>query len=550
MSHPHSRAAAAHGKGSIRRGADHCSEADCLRRTIPNIARAGAALAVAGLIIGTAQALGAGAVVPAQPPCASKCTGPEALAILESGQPLSNVDVTTPLECRPACTFANAVTANHALFEKSVDLRGAKFKGNVELQGATFQAPALFQGAHFKTAVNDFSLATFSGLASFDNAMFAKADFSLTTFSGLASFVSATFMQNVDFSAAHFSDETDFGSTNFDAKAMFDSARFGKAASFLGAVIHVFFFNYVRSSGSVDFGQATFSCTQAQHEETTGQTGVEEGKNAESESGNNEPEDEAAKDEEPWSDEDDCTRAAENSDSADAEFTYSAFNDISFDQTTFDPGAQLDMDSFHASQLVFAPSDIHHVKPADRVPILGLIETSATSANDLGVANEAHYRRLALRSQSETWPLRVLDFVFYRSIAGYLVEPFQPLLTLLALALVMSFVRLHRTKLRRRVKAWQKRNARAPRPPAPMRAGSPRRPMASRFAAWTAEAWEALGRFGHELLDTLILMWPWSAAASAGRRFEATVYRVLFVCMLFGFAASNPTLRQMLDALH
>ena len=62
-------------------------------------------------------------------------------------------------------------------------------------------------------------------------------------------------------------------------------------------------------------------------------------------------------------------------------------------------------------------------------------------------------------------------------------------------------------------------------------------------------AWPALGDFAHELLDTLKLIWPRTAAAAQGRRFEAFGYRVLFVCMLFGFANSNPTLRQMLDAL-
>ena len=61
--------------------------------------------------------------------------------------------------------------------------------------------------------------------------------------------------------------------------------------------------------------------------------------------------------------------------------------------------------------------------------------------------------------------------------------------------------------------------------------------------------WPGLKEFGHELLDTLKLIWPGSAATATGRRFEAFGYRVLFVCMLIGFANSNPTLRQMLDAL-
>jgi hypothetical protein len=58
-----------------------------------------------------------------------------------------------------------------------------------------------------------------------------------------------------------------------------------------------------------------------------------------------------------------------------------------------------------------------------------------------------------------------------------------------------------------------------------------------------------LDRFLHELLDTLTLLWPGAKGALTGRRFEAATYRVLFVLMLVGFANSNPTLRQMLDAL-
>jgi hypothetical protein len=53
----------------------------------------------------------------------------------------------------------------------------------------------------------------------------------------------------------------------------------------------------------------------------------------------------------------------------------------------------------------------------------------------------------------------------------------------------------------------------------------------------------------HEVLDTLAYIAPGHGEAAIGRRFESTVYRVLVVCALFGLANSNPTLRQMLDAL-
>ncbi len=440
---------------------------------------------------------------------------------------LSYVRVTTPIvvtgplpdkpfECT-ACVFAS-FRAKDAVFQKTVDLRGTEFMGRVDLQGATFQGPALFGPfADVKRRSGRCPPAQPSLLCYVNGQFDASADFSLATFDDVASFGGVAFLDRIDFSLARFRDEADFGKTAFGAPALFGEARFTKAASFLGADFDRLDFQYVRSSASVDFGSADFSCTL--------------------------PEDGA------------CTRAAEDRPGpSDAVFAYSAFNEISFDQAAFETGAQLWMAGLQANTLVFPPSEIHHVLPTDREHVLSLVEASAKSTNDLGVANEAHYRLQALKSRSYSWPLHVLDFVFYRSMAGYLVEPFQPLLTLLALALLVSLLRLYlpRAKLRLRVKvARQGRSERAAHPPARQRARSrPRRSMASRFTTWAAVAWAALRRYGHELLDTLFLMWPGSGAATAGRRFEANIYRILVVCMLIGFANSNPTLRQMLDALH
>ena len=66
---------------------------------------------------------------------------------------------------------------------------------------------------------------------------------------------------------------------------------------------------------------------------------------------------------------------------------------------------------------------------------------------------------------------------------------------------------------------------------------------------------EAIARGGNELLDTLTVVWPrkpdpessdWTRLS---RRVEGLAYRILIVCVLLGLANSNPTLRQMLDAL-
>jgi hypothetical protein len=74
--------------------------------------------------------------------------------------------------------------------------------------------------------------------------------------------------------------------------------------------------------------------------------------------------------------------------------------------------------------------------------------------------------------------------------------------------------------------------------------------LTGRFGIWLhTSVRPGIAHFGHELLDTFRLILPGSGATAKGRRAEAFAYRLLFVCMLIGFANSNPTLRQMLDAL-
>jgi hypothetical protein len=53
------------------------------------------------------------------------------------------------------------------------------------------------------------------------------------------------------------------------------------------------------------------------------------------------------------------------------------------------------------------------------------------------------------------------------------------------------------------------------------------------------------------VLGTLALIGPnrGKDEQSRGRQVEVLVYRVLFACALIGLANSNPTLREMFDAL-
>jgi hypothetical protein len=65
-------------------------------------------------------------------------------------------------------------------------------------------------------------------------------------------------------------------------------------------------------------------------------------------------------------------------------------------------------------------------------------------------------------------------------------------------------------------------------------------------------ALRAVRDFATSLLVTLALIAPTrkeSQDTRQGREIEIWIYRVLFVCTLIGFANSNPTLREMFDAI-
>ena len=157
-----------------------------------------------------------------------------------------------------------------------------------------------------------------------------------------------------------------------------------------------------------------------------------------------------------------------------------------------------------------------------------MVKVSAKVRNDLTVANDAHYDLAALRSDGYWWPWRMLDRGFSGGIAGYFVRPFKPMVALLVLAAILALVRTIRT-----------------------RSNSPQPRRSARWRSTIADAGMWLHRFTTELLDALARIGRGASTdgPSLGRRLETFTYRVLIVCAVLGFANSNPTLRQMLDAL-
>ncbi len=516
-------------------------------------------------------------VAPARAASASQLTGAAFSKLARSGgaalvgvQVGGDVDLENAavkrLSCRD-CQFGGDLIARGATFEKTVDLSGSIIDGKVDLSSSTFRGDLLAGGATFNGIVNlggaqiardlvlaearfqapvllgvpsaltgvqtsiggqaDFSVASFSGLATFEKAVFSnQIDFTLARFENDAvfsranalrdaMFARAIFHGNADFSefrfhgqatfdGAQFERGADFSVASFMRRVIFDRARFGEGATYLGATFPVQYpppdaedsFWSIQANGDVSFAFATFS--RPANFENVVATGT-----------------------------------------------------ISFNGATF-PGAkgltfshisagsfEMDVDSALAA--------VKHDSGTDHRPeVLELIESSAKARDDLGPANDAHYERQVILSRNYSPPVRVLDVVFYRAIAGYFVRPLHPLAVLLGLAAAFTLVRIHRA--RRRTPATD-----AGKPGAGERDEGP----GPAGRAWgvgqrVRRALSSVRDFATSLLVTLTLIAPArkdSQEVRQGREIEIWIYRILLACTLIGFANSNPTLREMFDAI-
>ena len=425
-----------------------------------------------------------------------------------------------------AAALKGGMHARGTTFNGIVDLRGAQMGGNADFSQATFAAPVLI-GLSSRSAARttfagdaDFSLATFANLAMLEKSVFVhKVDFTLAkfksdavfaavkafhqatftraTFDGAADYSESTFYGPSTFEGARFENQASFRLASFIRRTVFDGTGFGNGVTFLGAHFpknasrdDADSFDGVQADGDLNFAFATFSRpVYFLHVVATGAFS----------------------------------------------FVPAALGSrpiLHFEQVSADDFG-MDVDSAMAAVE-------HDQTTDDRPAVLGLIESSARARDDLASANKAHYERQVLMSQHYPWWRHFLDFVFYRGIAGYFVRPFQPLIVLLALASVFTLFRM----------------ARARKPSAaPV---SPRRSLTisyvgARVAQGADRAARALLEFISALLATLTLIAParkGSEPEREGRQIELWVYRVLFACALIGLANSNPTLRDMFDAVH
>ena len=501
------------------------------------------------------------------------------------------------------CTFTGAISAPHARFTREVDLSGSTVRGRVDLESATFLAPvrfgpsdrvmepdsglqlgcarkdrragALFTGEQVNFAFStfeddaDFEEATFCGPADFASARFRAAarfrrsdfqsdslfpgiafdqeayfvlatlggkriDFHAARFGGVADFRQATlapilalfrprseppitfedavFGNRADFTQTTFLDRATFRDSRMAADGLFHSAVFTLPAEVKGDVILVSF-DHAVVGGRLDFGEARLGGTIQSSAELKA-----------------------------------LTAAA-----------------LSFHETDLVDPFTLGARGVSLRDLVARLDQLDHVEDVrDRIALLHVLESSAKARGDLDLANDAHYRLQELSAEDDMLPQRIADFAFYQYVAGYLVRPEIPLLWLIFIVLTATVVRFRLIAGQRRA---QKREAEvaAPGPgdgEAPL-ADSTSNPNAvenppgnresqPRPADAPPNAQRDEIRPPDGLADSLFRAFSLTVGwrePSPVRRAELLIYALLVACILIALANTNPTLRDMIDAI-
>jgi uncharacterized protein YjbI with pentapeptide repeats len=419
------------------------------------------------------------------------------------------------LECRN-CRFERDLIGTGVVFARTLDLSGSRIDGAVKMQGARFREPVLLGSPPAPRATQfggkvDFSLAKFDDFVTFEDAQFAKgADFVYTRFGGDAIFTYGTFDAWASFARAWFTSGADFRYGVFRTVSSFVSSDFRGSADFSNArFLREVNLRLARFDGDGSFYGTEFagfdSDWSATFEGVTVGGSVDFGLSSF------------------WTD---------------AEFSRMTARRVSFEEAQF--SRSIRMAAFSAVDLRMSVGTVlRSVQHDEQRGILRQIEASAKTRGDLAAANDAHYAQEVLASNAYPWPRRSLDFAFYRLVAGYFVRPLRPLTAFVVLVLLFSIARC----LRPEQKDAQSEQARQQEERA-------RRRRRLRLRA----VGHGLARLGGQCLDTISFVGrlktrPDGAAVGGPSRLEMLTYRALVVCVLIGLANSNPTLRQMFDAL-
>ena len=415
--------------------------------------------------------------------------------------------------------FGSRAIFDRAQFNNNVDFRVAQFDGDSSFAGASVAGDARFDSATFegRAQFNGFPAisATFGGLAGFTNSTFrAKADFRQRDFAGPAMFDGVSF-DSVDFTLAEFFEDATFDGASIASSGVFRSTQFDGDFLFRGAVLR----------GPMDF-----------------QTTSVDGR---------------------------------------ADFSHSSASDR-FVLSGLDPGKSMRLAGMTAPDLEMDLERVGEISGDHvQIEVLAMIEAGARARGDLDLANQAAYRRSQLQTASKDGVDQVAWQVS-ENVGGYLVQPLLPIRAMFALVLLGTFVRtvvmLAEAESRRRVATVSRLAAAAvsaggaagvlaaptgPGDPPPNADAAPKSPGLGvahdlllglgKLAAYAVHACADTLRAAVRIRPQDIPDERRDDLAAYGVAVlvfaEWLAYKVLFALFLIGLANSNPTFKQLVEAV-
>ena len=475
----------------------------------------------------------------------------ELVARLASGQGVNEVDVvvegeldlrplgtvTRPFRCRE-CTFSGTIDATDVVFQGVIDLSGATLEGALLLTGARLEAPFLLDATPARRSEihgrTDLRLVRFSDFASLDGARLrGPIDVTSAQFSGGVSFAESEFLTEAFF------DRVQFGSMTSFAGASTEGLRMGRA-TFAGPAVfrqHTFHADAV-FTGATFQGPANFTLTEFEGQALFDSASFERGASFRLASASSA-----------------SFRSAE------------ARGPLILDGAVFINGASLagltaldllslrslrtleenglELDQLSASTLFLDVPTVDQIRGvAVQQEVLSLLEKSAEATGNLPLANDARFRRLTLQASRSGPAYQMFDRIVLREIGGYLVRPSYPLRALVFLLLLGAIVRALPT--------WW-RNTRLPllgvarrsvtRAPRPASTG------VSNFRIFVRGLWasarQAIAK--RPGIESQAEEVPSGRTVAVGSEFLA--HKVLIVSFLLSLGNSNPTVRQIIDAV-
>lgn len=471
--------------------------------------------------------------------------------------------VTRPFRCTD-CTFEGSLRASDVVFDRIVDLSGAVITGSTDLNGTVFRdafllRPTLQRASSLAGPVS-FALARFEGRAAFDGVRFSdQADFDAAQFLADASFADAEFARDAQFGLAIFAGNAQFSGSPRDADSQSTSvdAPPGCAGGVQGVVRGTASFAGAAFGGKADFRQRCFAGDADFSGATFGAADFTLARFLGAATFNGVGIDGPA-----------SFRIASFAGpasfqnvvaSGSTDFEAAVFErDVSlFGMSVAGPlslsrirvNGNLDLNHLRADALHM---DLNTIPKVSGEPVqeevLGSVATTARDEGDLAQANDATFALQSLRTDQSSG-VGYLWGLGNRYIAGYLVRPLRPLVSFLILLAVGAVIRAWAgpTHLRPRLgSASGSRRAVATHVGKASFVGLGK-VITALLAGLTSTLAVALrGKPGGELPSGDELT-PYVSAAVHG--IEYLAFKALTAFFLIGLANSNPTLKQLVEAV-